>query len=141
MMPISIFSRVKNPTVSDSSAIPPGTNNFTKLAQLASFAVMPSCTRLPIELIICTPWLTPIAKTKNGTKMDIGSKPNPMVCNIPNCQTTATNEHAIGNTVSNTERQNIQTIKLVIAIAIAKKTKTPFAPAATSPIIFAKPII
>ena len=50
-------------------------------------------------------------------------------------------EQAIGKIVSFNEWQNSQTITNVKAMAIAKNNSTPLAPSATSPAIFAKPII
>ena len=42
------------------------------------------------RLIICSPWLTAIAKIRNGVSMFIGSMPKPSRCSAPSIQTTAT---------------------------------------------------
>ena len=49
------------------------------------------------RLIICSPWLTAIAKIRNGVSMFIGSMPKPMSLSAPSIQMTAT---SAANTVS-----------------------------------------
>ena len=141
IMPISITNNVIKPTVSDNSAIPPGTSKFLNAAIDARLAPIPVTACFSTALIICTPWLTPMANTKNGTSIDIGSIPKPIEVSSPSCQITAMIEHTNGNNVSMMLREKKYTITAVIAIAMAKKINTSFAPSATSPIIFAKPII
>ena len=39
-----------------------------------------------------------MAKTRNGTRIDIGSMPYPIRCSVPSCHTTAASEQLIGST-------------------------------------------
>ena len=55
IIPISIESNVRKPTVSDNKATPPGINNKRKLICAASLEVDPFATSFVTELIICTP--------------------------------------------------------------------------------------
>ena len=66
---------VKNPIVSVASAIPPGTSRRRKLVRAASMPEAPRKISERTELTICTPWLTAMANTRNGTRIDIGSIP------------------------------------------------------------------
>ena len=100
----SMNEMVTKPTESEASATEPGSRRRRKLARAASWPLAPPATSARTELTICTPWLTPIANTRNGTRMDIGSTPNPSAVSPPSCQTTAIREHASGGTVSRTER-------------------------------------
>ena len=141
MIPISMTSKVRKPTVSDRSAIPPGISSARNAAIAACFALLPLTMFFSTALIICTPWLTPIAKTKNGTRIDMGSRPKPSEVNKPICQMTAITEQAIGKIVSMILREKKYTMSAVMTMAIAKNNTTDFAPVATSPIILAKPMM
>ncbi len=60
-------------------------------------------------LIICTPWLTPIANTRKGTSMEYGSIPKPRTLSRPNCQTTPMVEHSRGtSSAPDTARIQVQ---------------------------------
>ena len=100
----SMNETVMKPTESEASATAPGSSRRRKLARAASGPGAPAATSARTELTICTPWLTPIAKTRKGTRMDIGSTPNPSAVSPPSCQTTATSEHASGGAVRRMER-------------------------------------
>ena len=84
---------VKNPMVSVASAMPPGTSSLRKLVRAADRLSAPSKISEPVELTICTPWLTAIAKTRKGTRIDMGSMPKPSSVMMPSCHTTATRAH------------------------------------------------
>ena len=100
----SMSEMVMKPTESEASATAPGSRRRRTLARAASTPLAPPAASARTELTICTPWLTPIANTRKGTRMDIGSTPNPSPARAPICHTTATREHASGGTVSRTER-------------------------------------
>jgi hypothetical protein len=91
---------VMNPMVSDSNAMPPGTRSRRKVERAAVMLSAPSYTSAPNAEIICTPWLTPMAKMRNGTRMDMGSMPKPSRVSRPTCQMTAMREHPSTITVS-----------------------------------------
>ena len=91
---IFISMMVIKPMVSLKSAMPPGTSSRRKLDLDAVPLSAPSKTSARKALTICTPWLTAMAKTRNGTKIDIGSMPKPSRVSIPSCHTTAISEHA-----------------------------------------------
>ena len=100
----SMSEMVTKPTESEASATAPGSRRRRKLARAASSPLAPPAVSARTELTICTPWLTPIANTRNGTRMDIGSTPKPSAVSPPSCQTTAIREQARGGTVSRTDR-------------------------------------
>ena len=60
---------------------------------------------MAIPLIICTPWLIPIAKIKNGTSTEYRSMVKPINANAPNCQTTAIKDATIGINVPRIQRE------------------------------------
>ena len=72
---ILITSIVMNPTVSVSSATMPGAMSCMKAARAAVGPSWPLKASLRKVQIFWTPWLTPIAKTRNGTRMENGSMP------------------------------------------------------------------
>jgi hypothetical protein len=51
-------------------------------------------------LVICTAWLTPMEKMRNGTRIDIGSSVSPMTGSSPSSQTTGVSATAIASAVS-----------------------------------------
>ncbi len=97
---ILISMMVMKPMVSDSSAIPPGISSRRKVERAASRLLGLSKTSARNALTICTPWLTPIANIRKGTRIDIGSMPNPSSVRSPSCQITAINEQPTMITVS-----------------------------------------
>ena len=66
---------VRKPMVSEASAMKPGTRSRRKLFRAAVTESAPSKISAPLALIICTAWLTPMAKMRKGTRIDIGSMP------------------------------------------------------------------
>ena len=66
---------VTNPIVSVISATPPGTSSCRNAARADLSGSPPANNSARNARTICTPWLTPIAKTRNGTRIDIGSMP------------------------------------------------------------------
>ena len=92
------------PTESEARATAPGSSRRRKLALAASRPAAPATTSARTELTICTPWLTPTANTRKGTRMDMGSMPNPRAVTVPSCHTTATSEHTSGGMVRRTDR-------------------------------------
>ena len=75
MTRISMNRIATNPTTSVASAAKPGTSRRRKRLRAAVMRSAPSKTSDPNELIICMPWLTAMANTRNGTRIDIGSMP------------------------------------------------------------------
>ena len=105
MIGISISRMVRKPAVSVASATLPGMNSRLKQMRAAEWQSSPAVTWPFRALIICTPWETPMAKTRNGTRIDNGSMPKPNSTSRPNCQTTATREQISGRMVSRQERE------------------------------------
>ena len=66
---------VRNPTVSASSATPPGTSSWRNALRPASRSSAPVIISDRNARTICTPWLTPMANTRNGTSSESGSTP------------------------------------------------------------------
>src|SRR5690606_21719558 len=81
--------RVVKPMASEINAVKPAMYSERKARRAASILLAPSTLLLPIALIIWTPWLTPMAKTKNGTSIEYGLIPEPISLMIPSCQITA----------------------------------------------------
>ena len=71
----SMSEIVTNPTESEASATAPGSSRPRKAARAASIPAAPRATSARTALTIWTPWLTPMANTRNGTRIDIGSTP------------------------------------------------------------------
>ena len=82
-----------------------------------------------------------MANTRNGTRTASGSRPYPIRCNVPNCQTNEVREQAIARIVNRTDRQYQYTASAVSTRAIAQNSRTPEAPSAMSPICLANPMI
>ena len=57
-----------------------------------------------MPFIFCAPWLTPIANTRNGTRIEYGSSSKPSSATRPSCHTTATSEQATTSAVLRTQR-------------------------------------
>ncbi len=70
-----IIKMVMKPTKSASRAITAGMSNCLNVRRAASMLSRPSKAASVTALIFCTPWLTPIAKMRNGTSSPSGSKP------------------------------------------------------------------
>ena len=105
MIGISISRMVRKPAVSVASATLPGMNRRRKQMRAAAEQSSPSHTWPFRALIICTPCETPMAKTRNGTRIDSGSMPNPNSTSNPSCQMTATSEQIRGRIVSRQDRE------------------------------------
>ena len=75
MTRIWITSRVRKPMTSVASAVLPGASRRRKAMREAVSESAPLKTSERAALTICTAWLTAIAKTRNGTRIDIGSMP------------------------------------------------------------------
>ena len=57
-----------------------------------------------MPFIFCAPWLTPMAKTRNGTRIEYGSSSKPKAATKPSSHTTAISEQAITSAVHRTQR-------------------------------------
>ncbi|MNH08317.1 hypothetical protein D3C79_677300 [compost metagenome] len=68
--PMSITSKVMKPTASASSAVVPGMNRARKVRREASIGAWPWAASLTIRLMFCTAWLMPMAKIRNGTRIE-----------------------------------------------------------------------
>ncbi|MCY1442473.1 hypothetical protein D9M71_588420 [compost metagenome] len=134
-------TRVAKPTKAVISARLPGISKPMKLRRAAVTASAPAQTSLEMKLTCCTPWETPMANTRNGTRIASGSRPKPSKVMVPNCHTTDTSEQINGRKVSTQERVYQNTASSVSTNARAKKPTTLFAPAPMSPICLAKPMI
>ena len=66
---------VMKPTRFASSATIAGRNSSRKVRRAASLQSQPCIAESLTALIFCTPWLVPIAKMMNGTRMPSGSTP------------------------------------------------------------------
>jgi len=141
-----------------SSATEPGTNSAWKLnlaassgptacaARARSSSTVPS-SRPPKKisprkrLIICSPWLTAIAKIRNGVSMFIGSMPKPISGSVPSIHTTDTSAHSTVSEASFTELEYRNSSSHVKAMVKAKNFSTERAPSLMSPTILAKPMM
>ena len=92
------------------------------------------------RLIICSPWLTAIAKIRNGVSMFIGSMPKPIRRRQPSIHTTATSAQATVSEASLTEVEYRYSSSQVKAMVMKKNQITERAPSAMSPTILANPI-
>ena len=93
-----------------------------------------------MPFIFCAPWLTPMAKTRKGTRIEYGSSSKPSAATSPSCQTTATSEQAITSAVERTQRVYSQMIAVAISAARPKYSATCIRPSIRSPTSLAKPI-
>ena len=66
---------VTKPTRSASSATTAGARSWRNVRRAASMLSRPATAASLTALIFCTPWLTPIANTRNGTSSPMGSTP------------------------------------------------------------------
>jgi hypothetical protein len=57
-----------------------------------------------MPFIFCAPCETPMANTRNGTRIEYGSMPKPATATRPSCHTTATSEHATTSAVARAQR-------------------------------------
>ncbi len=67
---IWITIRVAKPMPSEISAVRPGTYRERKAKRAAPSELLPWAVPCRIALIICTPWLTPMANTRNGISIE-----------------------------------------------------------------------
>ena len=86
-------------------------------------------------------WLSAMAKTRNGTRIDSGSMPKPSRLSRPICQTTAQAEVISGRMVRTIDCEKYQSRTAEMTIATLKKTSTPRAPSVMSPMTLAKPMM
>ena len=63
------------PTVSEARATVPGSRRRRRPRRAASSGAAPAAASARAAPTIWTPWLTPIANTRNGTRIDMGSIP------------------------------------------------------------------
>ncbi|MCY1563263.1 hypothetical protein D9M68_1007830 [compost metagenome] len=68
--PMSMISRVMNPTASARMAIMPGRNNWRKVRRAAVRALSAPLDCRAMPLIFCTPWEMPMAKIRKGTSIE-----------------------------------------------------------------------
>src|SRR5690554_6615741 len=128
--PISMMYRVKKPIASLTSATEPGTTSAAKVPSAASRGPASPVSRLRKLLTICTPWLTAIANTKNGTNIEYGSMVKPNIVTMPNCHTTAIKEQVTTVSALRTERVSISSSTAVSS----KMTKKNIATSSTAAI-------
>ncbi|MNO57737.1 hypothetical protein D3C76_482790 [compost metagenome] len=137
--PMSITSRVMKPTASARMAIMPGRNSWRKVRRAASSGVSASLECRAIPLIFCTPWEMPMAKIRNGTSIEYGSRPKPMTCSRPSCQITATRVVESTAMVERMHLVNQYSRTRVIMKQMPKKPTTMIRPSIRSPTFLAKP--
>ena len=92
-------------------------------------------------LVICTACDTAIEKIRNGTRIDMGSRPRPKTGSRPSSQTTGTMAQISAITVSTSEPEYQYSSTAVMTKAMPKNSSTPAAPLAMSPIALAKPMM
>jgi hypothetical protein len=94
MTPMSIVICAANPAAAASTAVSPAPKSRRKVRRAATCVGAPRATSCVMPFIFWTPWLMPIANTRNGTSIEYGSSANPSARNAPNCHTTAMSEQA-----------------------------------------------
>ncbi len=82
-----------------------GMSSCRNVRRAASMLPRPASAASLTALIFCTPWLTPIAKIRNGTSSPRGSIPYPSSTSVPNCHTTAITEQATGTSATRNDWQ------------------------------------
>ncbi len=82
-----------------------------------------------------------IAKIRNGSRIDIGSRPRPAMPSRPSVHSTASSAQPSGSRVSASEPTSHQISSAVVARAMPNSSSTPRAAAAMSPIALAKPMM
>ncbi len=138
---ISTNAMTMKPSAFASSAIAPGMNSFWNECVEA---VMPStpCSISSFQaFVICTACDTAIEKIRNGTRIDIGSRPRPKTGSRPSSQMTGTIAQMSASDVIMNEPEYQYSSTAVITNATPKKTSTPAAPFAMSPMALAKPMM
>ncbi len=105
IIPIGMITRMPNPTMSVTIAMAPGTRRPLKLLRAAVTLSAPPQICFEIRLICWTECETPMANTRNGTRMASGSSPNPSRWIVANSQTTEVSEQERGRTVRIQERE------------------------------------
>ena len=101
---MSITISTANPTASASSAVSPARNRRLNVKRAATSLCAPRPMSCMMPFIFCAPCDTPIAKTRNGTRIEYGSSSKPNSATSPSCQTTATSEQAMTSAVLRTQR-------------------------------------
>ena len=104
MTSMSITISTAKPTASASSAVSPARNRRRKVKRAATRRCAPRPMSCMIPFIFCAPWLTPMAKTRKGTRIEYGSSSKPKAAIRPSSQTTATSEQAITSAVERRHR-------------------------------------
>ena len=94
---------MRKPTQSLASAAAPGVASWRKAPRAAASFFSPSRIAAPEAFTTCNPWETPIANTRKGARIDMGSMPKPSSASSPSVQTTASAEHDSSRTVYRTE--------------------------------------
>ena len=138
---ISTKPMTMKPSALASSAIAPGMKSFWNECV---DAVMPSapCSVSSFQaLVICTACETAIEKIRNGTRIDIGSRPRPKTGSSPSSQITGTIAQISASAVIISEPEYQYSSTEVITNATPKNSSTPAAPLAMSPIALAKPMM
>ena len=75
-MAILMCRITRKPSTSVTSATDPGTSSRASAVRAAGSGAAPrTATSWRQALPICTAWLTPMEKIRNGTRMDMGSMP------------------------------------------------------------------
>ena len=155
---IGITMIAPKPMQPASSATVPGISSAWKLRMAAVFgstacrAFSRSCSTVPSSrppkkisprkrLIICSPWLTAMAKIRNGVSMFIGSMPKPISFSAPSIQTTETSADSTVSEASFIELEYRYSSSQVKAMVIRKNLITLIAPSEMSPTILAKPMM
>ena len=134
-------SKVANPKPSLNKANIPGTYKPRNAKRDAINLLAPFPDSIAIPLMICTPWLIPIANTKKGTNTEYKSMVKPIKASAPNCQTTATKEATIGINVPRIQREYINNKMAVKIIAAMKNQTMDFTPSSRSASFFGVPVM
>ena len=140
-MSIGISIITANPSTLVTSASVPGIKIVAKECLAAVRLSAPLMTSCSHDLVICTACETPIENIRNGTRIDKGSIPKPMIGSVPNSHRTGIIATTSATRVNFRSFTNHNISTAVIANAIRKNMITPRAPLEISPTALAKPIM
>ena len=138
---ISMNAITMKPSAFASSAIAPGMNSFWNECVEAVTPSAPCSVSSFHAFVICTACDTAIEKIRNGTRIDIGSRPSPKTGSSPSSQITGTMAQISASAVIISEPEYQYSRTEVITKATPKNTSTPAAPLAMSPTALAKPMM
>ncbi len=92
-----------------------------------------------MPFIFCAPWLKPIEKMRNGTRIEYGSSTKPNTCIRPSSHSTPSSALAIKSSVLRQQRVCSTMMQPAIAAATPKNSITCDRPWIRSPASLAKP--